>query len=45
MNNRANVYGVALMDCVAKMEQKEADVMERLVEKLVIDVWLKQVNI
>ena len=44
INNRANAIGVALMDFVAKVVEKETDVMGRLVEKQVIDVWLKQVN-
>ena len=38
INNRANAIGVALMDFVAKVVEKETDVMGRLVEKQVIDV-------
>ena len=38
INKKANAIGVALMDFVANMVQKETDVMGRLVEKQVIDV-------
>ena len=38
INNRANAIGVALMDFVANMVQKETNVMGRLEEKQVIDV-------
>ena len=44
INKKANAIGVALMDFVANMVQKETNVMGRLEEKQVIDVWLKQVN-